>query len=299
MANTADQSTRIGLIGPGIMGEPMGLNLIRAGFPLTVYARRPEATETLSRAGAGTASTPAELAARVDVLITMVSDTPDVEAVLLGEQGVITGGKPGLRVIDMSTISPVATREMAQQLAEKGIRMLDAPVSGGDVGAKNATLTIMAGGKVEDFDFALPVFQAMGKTITLIGDHGAGQVVKACNNLIIAQTVIAVSEAFEMAKAAGVDLNRAREALMGGFAGSKVMEIHAKRMIDDNYTPGFKARLHNKDLQIVARTLEAFDLNLPGSRLAIGYMQKLVDQGDGEIDSAALARIVQQTVHLR
>ncbi|MCB1620376.1 MAG: NAD(P)-dependent oxidoreductase [Thiothrix sp.] len=299
MADTADQTTRIGLIGPGIMGEPMGRNLIRAGFPLTVYARRPEAARTLAAAGASTAATPAELAAQVDILITMVSDTPDVEAVLLGPHGVTEGGRPGLLVIDMSTISPVATRDMATKLAEKGIRMLDAPVSGGDVGAQNGTLTIMVGGDQADFDFALPVFQAMGQTITLIGDHGAGQVVKACNNLIIAQTVIAVSEAFEMAKAAGVDLGKAREALMGGFAGSRVMEIHARRMIDNNYTPGFKARLHNKDLQIVARTLDAFDLKLHGSRLAIGYMQKLVDQGDGELDSAALARIVQQSAHLR
>lgn len=288
---------RIGLIGPGIMGKPMGLNLLKAGFALSVYARRPEAAQALVDAGATLCATVAELAATVDVLITMVSDTPDVEALLLGKDGVLEHGKAGLLVIDMSTISPVSTQAMAQQLAQKGIRMLDAPVSGGEAGAIAETLTIMVGGTAKDFEAALPVLSAMGKTITHIGDHGAGQTVKACNNLIIAQTVLAVTEAFEMAKMAGVDLNKARTALMGGFAHSKVMEVHAKRIIDNQYTPGFKAKLHHKDLQIVAKTLEAFDLNLPASQYAIQAMRQLVEQGDGELDSAAVAKIVQQAAH--
>ncbi len=293
MANTST-TPRIGLIGPGIMGKPMGMNLMKAGYNLGVYARREASTEELVTNGASFYATPAALAAEVDVLIAIVSDTPDVEGILFGENGVMDGGKEGLLVIDMSTISPVATREFADKLGSKGIRMLDAPVSGGDIGAINGTLTIMVGGQQADFDEALPVFEAMGKTITLIGDHGAGQMVKACNNMIIAQTLIAVSESFEMAKQAGVDLGKAREALMGGFAGSKVMEIHAQRIISDTYIPGFKAKLHHKDLQIAGNTIDTFGLNLPGSKLAIDYMARLVEQGHGEIDSAGIAKIVQQ-----
>ncbi len=276
------------------MGKPMGLNLLKAGYPLSVYARCPESADSLVAAGACYCPSPQTLAAMVDMVVTMVSDTPDVEAVLFGAEGVVAGGKPGLLVIDMSTISPVATRDMAARLAEQGIAMLDAPVSGGEAGAIAGTLTIMVGGKAQDFATALPVLSAMGKTITHIGHHGAGQVVKACNNLIIAQTVVAVSEAFEIARHAGVDLDKTRTALMGGFAGSKVMEVHAKRIIDSNYAPGFKARLHHKDLQIVAKTIDSLNLTLPGSALAIDYMRQLVEQGDGELDSSALAKVVQQ-----
>jgi 2-hydroxy-3-oxopropionate reductase len=224
----------------------------------------------------------------------MVSDTPDVEAVLLGRNGVIEGGKSGLLVVDMSTISPVTTREIATKLAEKGIRMLDAPVSGGDVGAIAATLTIMVGGNTDDLAYARPALEVMGKTITHIGDHGAGQLAKACNQLIAAQTVIAVTEAFEMAKAANVDPAKIRAALLGGFAYSKVLELHGQRILDENFQPGFKAHLHNKDMHIVTDTIAAFGLNLPGTQRAADYMQALVDEGKGELDSSALAKIVQQ-----
>ena len=172
--------------------------------------------------------------------------------------------------------------------------MLDAPVSGGEAGAIAGTLTIMVGGQAADFADALPVLASLGKTITLIGDHGAGQVVKACNNLIIAQTVIAVSEAFAIAQASGVDLEKMRTALAGGFAGSKVMDVHAKRIIEANYAPGFKAKLHAKDLRIAANTIQHLGLKLPSSHLAVKYMQELVEQGQGELDSSALAKIVQQ-----
>ncbi|HPY41173.1 MAG TPA: NAD(P)-dependent oxidoreductase, partial [Thiolinea sp.] len=237
---------------------------------------------------------PAALAAETEIIITMVSDTPDVEAVLFGEDGITQGAPAGLLVIDMSTISPGATKEIAQRLAAQGLRMLDAPVSGGEAGAIAGTLTIMVGGQNAVFEAALPVLSVLGKTITLIGDNGAGQVVKACNNLIIAQTVIAVSEAFAIAQASGVDLEKMRTALAGGFAGSKVMEVHAKRIIENNYAPGFKAKLHDKDLRIVANTISSLDLNLPASQLAIDYMHQLVEQGNGELDSSALAKIVQQ-----
>jgi 2-hydroxy-3-oxopropionate reductase len=285
---------RIGLIGTGIMGKPMGQNLLKAGYPLAVYARHPSSATELLNAGAKFYPTPAALAAESEIVITMVSDTPDVEAVLFGEQGLTENTKAGLLVIDMSTISPVATQEIAKRLAAQQLRMLDAPVSGGEAGAIAGTLTIMVGGQAADFAEALPVLSTLGKTITHIGDHGAGQVVKACNNLIIAQTVIAVSEAFAIAQASKVDLEKMRTALAGGFAGSKVMEVHAKRIIEDNYAPGFKAKLHDKDLRIVANTIDTLDLNLPSAQLAIQYMHDLVAQGNGELDSSALAKIVQQ-----
>ena len=285
---------KIGWIGPGIMGLPMCRNLMKAGFTLAVYARRPESAQELVNQGAEYYPTPAALAANVDMVISIVSDTPDVEAVLLGETGVIAGGKSGLLVVDMSTISPVATREIAAKLATKGIRMLDAPVSGGDVGAIAGTLTIMVGGNADDLEYARPALTAMGKTITHIGDHGAGQLAKACNQLIAAQTVIAVTEAFEMAKAAGVDPAKVRVALLGGFAYSKVLELHGQRILDENFQPGFKAHLHNKDMHIVTDTATTFGLNLPGTQRAADYMQALVDAGLGELDSSALAKIVQQ-----
>lgn len=285
---------KIGWIGPGIMGRPMCKHLMKAGFTLAVYARRPETAQELTGLGAEFHATPAALAANVDIVISMVSDTPDVEAVLLGENGVIEGGKPGLLVVDMSTISPVATREIATKLAKKGIRMLDAPVSGGDVGAIAATLTIMVGGSADDLAYIRPALETMGKTITHIGDHGAGQLAKACNQLIAAQTVIAVTEAFEMAKAAGVDPAKVRAALLGGFAYSKVLELHGQRILDENFQPGFKAHLHNKDMHIVTDTIAAFGLNLPGTQRAADYMQTLVDAGNGELDSSAIAKVVQQ-----
>lgn len=284
----------IGWIGPGIMGEPMCKNLMKAGFSLSVYARRRTSAKALCELGASFYPTPAALAANVDIVISMVADTPDVEAVLLGHEGVIHGAKPGLLVIDMSTISPVATREIAAQLISHGIRFLDAPVSGGDVGAIAGTLTIMIGGEAADVDYARPALEAMGKTITHIGAHGAGQLTKACNQLIAAQSIIAVTEAFELAKAAGVDPAKVREALLGGFAYSRVLELHGQRILSENYQPGFKAKLHNKDLHIVTDTLATFRLNLPGTQRAASYMQTLVDNGDGELDSSALAKVVQQ-----
>ncbi|OQW99755.1 MAG: 2-hydroxy-3-oxopropionate reductase [Thiothrix lacustris] len=292
------QQPTIGWIGPGIMGLPMCKHLLNAGFPLVIYARRPESAQALVDLGAIFEQTPATLAAQVDIVIVMVSDTPDVEAVLLGNDGVIEGGKAGLLVVDMSTISPVTTREIAGKLAAKGIRMLDAPVSGGDVGAIAATLTIMVGGKAEDLDYVRPALAVMGKTITHIGDHGAGQLAKACNQLIAGQTVIAVTEAFELAKAAGVDPAKIRDALLGGFAYSKVLELHGQRILTENFQPGFKAHLHNKDMHIVTDTLAAFGLNLPATQRAADYMQALVDAGKGELDSSALATIVQQNAHL-
>lgn len=285
------QPLHIGLIGPGIMGTPMGHNLINAGYALSVYSRRPESSSSLMEAGADYCQTPSDLAANVDVVICIVSDTPDVEEVLLGSQGVIEGARENQLVIDMSTISPVATRNIAKQLNAKGVHMLDAPVSGGDIGAKAGTLTIMVGGSKEDFEFALPMLEVMGKTITHIGAQGAGQTCKACNQLIIAQSIVAITEAFDLAEAGGVDPAKVREALLGGFAYSKALEIHGQRIIDDEFTPGFKAALHLKDMNIVSSTAEALGLTLEGTKRSHLYMQELVDQGFTDVDSAALSKV--------
>lgn len=290
----ANRLPTIGWIGLGIMGKPMCKNLLKAGFPLAVYARRPEAAQELTAVGAAFYPTLAELAAQVDVVITMVSDTHDVISVLLGDQGVVAGARAGTLVIDMSTIAPVATRELAAQLAAKQLRFLDAPVSGGDIGAAAGTLTIMVGGEAADFAAAQPIFAAVGKTVTHIGGHGAGQLAKACNQLIAAQTMIAVTEAFTLAQAAGVDPAAVRTALLGGFAYSKVLEVHGERILGGNYQPGFMAKLHHKDMRIVTDTMAALGLSLPATQRAADYLRRLVEAGDGDLDSSAIAKIVRQ-----
>jgi 2-hydroxy-3-oxopropionate reductase len=282
---------RFGYIGLGIMGKPMTLNLLRAGFAGTVWGRRAESMAPLTAEGAGTAATPAELAAAVDVVFINVSDTPDVEQVLFGPDGVAQGARPGLVVVDHSTISPTATMRMAAALAEKGVEMLDAPVSGGEQGAISGTLTIMVGGKAEVLEKVRPLLEAEGKTITHVGDHGAGQMAKACNQLIIAQTMMGIAEAFTMAEAAGVDPARVREALLGGFAYSKVLEVHAERMLNRVYKPGFKARLHRKDMAIALQTAADLGLPVPGTALATQLINAAVGQGRGEEDSAVVAEV--------
>ena len=283
---------KVGYIGLGIMGRPCVLNLLKAGFEVHVWSRRPESAAPLLDAGAHAAAGPAELAGKVDVLITNVSDTPDVEAVLLGERGAVHGARPGLVVADMSTIAPLGARRIAAQLAEASVDFLDAPVSGGEVGAINGTLTIMVGGRQAAFDKALPVLQAMGKTITRIGDSGAGAVAKACNQIVVALNVQAVAEAMKLADACGVDKAKVREALLGGFAGSRVLDIHGQRIIDDNYAPGFKARLHLKDMGIVNATAAELGATLPATAAVSELIRRQVEAGDGELDSAAIARII-------
>ena len=281
---------KLGYIGLGIMGRPCVLNLLKAGHEVWVYARRPESAAELLAAGAQWADSPAALARQVEVVFSNVSDTPDVEAVMLGENGVIEGAHAGLVAVDMSTINPLKAREIAARLAEAGIAFLDAPVSGGEVGAIQGTLTIMVGGDAAALAVARPALEAMGKTITHIGDSGAGQIAKACNQIIVAVNIKAVAEAMQLARAANVDPARVREALLGGFAGSKVLDIHGQRMIDDNYAPGFKARLHQKDMGIVADTVAQLGLTLPAAEMVTALIDRLVEQGDGELDSSAIAR---------
>lgn len=282
----------IGFIGLGIMGRPMALNLRRAGFELAVYARRAESMRPLAEAGARTCASPAEVARQADVIFTMVSDTPDVESVILGENGVIEGACTGAVVVDMSTVSPSATRVIAERLRVRGVAMLDAPVSGGEAGAVNGTLSMMVGGSVAAFERVRHLLEIMGGNIVHIGDHGAGQVCKACNQILVGATIAGVAEALLLAQSAGVDPAKVREALLGGFANSRVLEVHGQRMLDGDFSPGFKARLHRKDLRIVTETAQELGLNLPSVALLAQSLNALVEQGLGELDSSALYRVL-------
>ena len=284
----------VGFIGLGIMGRPMALNLRNAGYKLNVYARRPNASEALASEGVRWHGSPQLAAAESQVTISMVSDTRDVEEVLAGPQGVIHGAGPGSIVVDMSTISPVATRRLAQQLMEKDIDMLDAPVSGGGQGAIHGTLSIMVGGKRSVFDETLPLFQCMGQQITYIGESGAGQVAKACNQVLVAQTIAAVGEALLLAKAFEVDPVKVREALLGGFAYSKILEFHGQRILRKDYSPGFKARLHQKDMRIAMEAANELGIALPGAAVCAQYLNTLVGNGGGDLDSAAIATVIER-----
>jgi len=284
---------KIGLIGPGIMGQPMGMSIIRAGHPLWVYARTPERAQPLVDAGATFCYTPKAVAEQADIIISIVSDTPDVEAVVMGDDGVLAGAASGKVLVDMSTISPIATREMSRKLAEQGVDMLDAPVSGGDVGAKNGTLSIMVGGPESVFERVKPVFEVLGKNIVHVGDTGAGQVAKACNQILVAEHINAAGEALLLARACGADPEKVRQALLGGFAYSKVLEVHGERMLTRNFDPGFKAKLHKKDMHIVLDTMEEKGLELPTARAVTEALDQAVANGDGELDSTVLIKTLE------
>lgn len=278
----------IGFIGLGIMGKPMARNLIKAGYSLTVYNRSRPAMEELAQEGALLAESPREVAQRVDVVITCVSDSPDVEAVVLGANGILAGARSQMLYIDMSTIAPATARKVYQALKEKGVDALDAPVSGGDIGAQQGTLSIMVGGDEAAFQRALPILQVLGKNIIHIGEAGAGQVTKACNQIVVSLTIQAVAEALTFAQKSGVDPAKVREALLGGFAQSRILEVHGQRMLEGKFQPGFKLNLHRKDMNIVMQT--GRDLNLPlfGAAQVTNMMDALLAQGKGELDNAAL-----------
>jgi 2-hydroxy-3-oxopropionate reductase len=282
----------VGFIGPGIMGRPMALNMMKGGHKLWAYARRPETLHPLSDAGAIACASPGEVAAHADIIFTIVSDTPDVEAVIFGEQGIAKQARPGSVIVDMSTISPTATKDFAERLEKLGLEMLDAPVSGGETGAINATLSIMVGGKAEIFERVKPLFACMGKNIVHIGGNGTGQVAKACNQIVVAVTIEAVAEALTFAVKNGADAAKVREALMGGFAGSKIMEVHGKRMLDNDFKPGFKVGLHQKDMHIVMETAHQLGLALPAAALVSQHLNALMGTGDSNLDSAAIVKVI-------
>lgn len=287
-------SEKLGFVGLGIMGLPMALNLRRAGFDVAVYNRTTARGDALKAEGARVCASPKEVAENADIIFTCVSDTPDVEHVIFGAGGIVEGAKAGSVVVDMSTISPDATREFAKKLAAKNVAMLDAPVSGGETGAIAGTLSVMCGGKPDVFARVKPYFEKMGKNIVHVGDHGAGQVAKACNQIVIAVSIEAVAEAMLLAEKCGVDGAKVREALLGGFAASKVLDIHGNRMLTNNYAPGFKAHLHRKDMGIVMDTAAKAGVALPAATLATLNLDAVIKNGDGELDSSAIFKVLKK-----
>jgi 2-hydroxy-3-oxopropionate reductase len=278
----------IGFIGLGIMGRPMAHNLLKAGFPLVVLNRHQEVTDEFVAAGSIPGARPRDIAAACDALITMLPGSPQVEDVLLGPGGVIEGARTGLIVIDMSTISPVVTKALASRLAERGITMLDAPVSGGDRGAIAGTLSIMVGGDQETFKRCMPVFQALGKTIVHVGESGAGQVVKACNQILVALIIEAVSEALVLGSKAGVDPAKILQVLGGGLAANRVMELRGASMLAHDFTPGGRIRFHHKDLGIALEAGRTYGVSLPVTALVDQMFASLEIKGRGDLDHSAL-----------
>jgi 2-hydroxy-3-oxopropionate reductase len=286
-------SERVAFVGLGIMGRPMARHLLDADVPLTVHSRSSRPVDELVALGAARAGSAAQAAAAADVVITMLPDTPDVEQVVMGAGGVVEGIAPGSLVIDMSTIDPSAARRIASELAAGGVAMLDAPVSGGQQGAIDATLSIMIGGDDAAVDRATPLLRLLGTTLVHVGPSGAGQVCKACNQLVVASTIETVAEAIALAERSGVDAARVREALMGGFAGSKILEMHGQRMLDRSFEPGFRVRLHAKDARIVLDAAAEVGLDLPGFEPVARRLEKLADSGGGDLDHSALFTLLE------
>ncbi|PKO59761.1 MAG: 2-hydroxy-3-oxopropionate reductase [Betaproteobacteria bacterium HGW-Betaproteobacteria-19] len=284
----------VGFIGLGLMGRPMALNLIKAGHSVHVWSRRRESMQPLLDAGAGDCASAAELAARAPITISMVADAPDVEQVTLGPDGVAAGARAGHIHVDMSTIAPAAAQRIGEGLLARGVVALDAPVSGGEVGAIAASLTIMVGGDAAAFEQVKPLLDAMGKSVTRIGDAGAGQVAKACNQILTGIGVAAVAEALNFATRSGVDAAKVREALLGGFAYSRILENHGQRMLDRNFRPGFKAWMHQKDMRIVMEEAHRLGLALPSSAATAQMFNAMVGSGLGEDDSVAMLKLLER-----
>lgn len=280
--------TEIGFIGLGIMGKPMASHLVAAGHTVHVCDLVEESVKHLCLLGAKACSCCKEIAQKSDIIFIMVPDTPDVEAALFGAEGVAEGLKPGSIVVDMSSISPIATKEFAKRLAAMGVKMLDAPVSGGQVGAENATLSIMVGGPLEVFNQVKPYFEKMGKNIVHIGDHGDGQTCKVANQIVVALTIEAVAEALLFASKAGADPAKVRAALLGGFAQSRILELHGERMIKHNFKPGFRIRLHQKDLNLALEAARSLGLSLPNTSLAQELFNAVAAQGGSDLDHSAM-----------
>lgn len=289
-------SIRIGFIGLGIMGAPMAVRLAAGGHPLFVHTRS-QVRDEVKAAGATVCASATEVAQKADVIFTMVPDTPDVERVLFGEGGVAAGLSSGKTVVDMSSISPMVTKDIARRVQDLGADWLDAPVSGGEVGAKAGTLTIMVGGEQSVFDRIKPLFELMGKNITLVGPAGAGQTTKVANQIIVALNIAAVSEALVFASKAGADPAKVREALMGGFASSRILEVHGERMIKRTFNPGFRIQLHQKDLNLALQSAKALDLSLPNTANTAQLMQTAAAQGWDQLDHSALVRAIELMGH--
>jgi 2-hydroxy-3-oxopropionate reductase len=284
---------RVGFVGLGIMGKPMATNLMDAGYKLTVHNRSPEKANELGEAGATVAKSPKEVAENTDIIITMLPDSPQVSEVVAGQGGVLEGITEGSLVIDMSTISPVVTEELSEAIKEKGASMLDAPVSGGDVGAIEGTLSIMVGGEEADFRKAKPLFEAMGKTITHVGPVGAGQVTKAANQVVVALTIEAVCEALVLGSAGGVAPEKVLEVLSGGLAANKVMEVKREKFLSHKFEPGFRSELHHKDLGIALAAGREYGVVLPVTAIVDQMLLAMRKKGWGGEDHSALLRVIE------
>lgn len=283
----------IGYIGLGLMGKSMARNIMKAGFPLVVYNRSRASVDELVAEGARAASSPAEVAAQVDVVFTNLPDSPDVEQVVLGANGILAGARPGLIYVDNSTIKPATARMLAEKLAEKGVAALDAPVSGGDIGARNGTLTIMVGGAEAALEKVLPVLQAMGKSITRIGDAGAGQIAKAANQIMVAAQMVAMGELLVFAKKAGADPRKVVEAIKGGAAQCWTLDVKPPRIFTGNRQPGFKAHLQAKDLNIVMESARQYGVPLPSAAVHAQLFNAMLQAGMGDMDNSAVLGIIE------
>ena len=284
---------KVGFIGLGIMGKPMAGHLIDAGYELVVHNRNRDAVDELVGRGAAEAHSGKEVAEQSDIVITMLPDSPDVESVALGEGGIIEGAHEGLIFVDMSTIAPSVTTQVGEVLAGKGVQSLDAPVSGGDIGAQNATLSIMVGGDADTFNTVKPLFDVMGQSAVLCGPLGAGQTVKACNQILVAVTIAGVSEALTMGTKAGVDPIKIVQVLSGGLARCGVLENRGERMVNGDFDPGFRIRLHYKDLNIIQKTSNDFGVPLPVTSEVFELFKTAMVKGRGELDHSGLLTVVE------
>ena len=284
----------IGFIGLGIMGKPMARNLLKAGHVLMVHNRSRAAVDELTKEGARPMNNAKEVAEHSDIVVTMLPDSPDVELVYGGEQGIFAGARSGTLLIDMSSISPVVARKLAAEAERRGCDMLDAPVSGGEAGAIGASLSIMIGGKASAVERAMPIFQMLGKNIVHVGDAGAGQVTKAANQMVVGTTIAIVGEALVLAKKAGVDPAKVRQALLGGFAQSKILEAHGQKMLERNFNPGFRIRLHEKDMKIALAAGSEYGVPLMVSSVVGQMMTAMKGMGLADLDHSALVKLIEE-----
>jgi 2-hydroxy-3-oxopropionate reductase len=288
------QTMTVGYIGLGLMGKSMARNILRAGFPLVVHNRSQAAVDELVAEGARRATSPAEVARQVDVVFTNLPDSPDVEAVTLGRAGILDGARPGLVFVDNSTIQPATARKIAAQLGEKGVACLDAPVSGGDVGARNATLTIMVGGPEQALERVMPVLQAMGKTITHVGDSGAGQIAKAANQIMVAAQMVAMGELLVFARKSGADPRKVVEAIRYGAAQCWALDVKPQRLFAGNRQPGFKAYMQAKDLGIVLDTARQYGVPLPATSINAQLFNAMLEMGMRDLDNSAVIGVIEK-----
>lgn len=293
------QSMRVGYIGLGLMGKSIARNILKAGFHLVVHNRSQSPVLELVDEGAQKADSPAEVAAQVDVIFTNLPDSPDVELVVLGERGIISGAKPGTIFVDNSTIKPVTARHIATVLEQKGVQCLDAPVSGGDIGARQGTLAIMVGGPIEAFEKVRPIFAAMGKTITHVGEAGAGQIAKAANQIMVAAQMVAMGELLVFTKKAGADPQKVVEAIKDGAAQCWALDIKPPRLFSGNRTPGFKARMQAKDMSIILETARQYGIPLPSAAIHAQLFNAMIEMGMGDLDNSAVLGVIENLANTK